>query len=395
MKERWIRILDFICEFSLYGLIFFIPISKAAIEIFFAFAFTAFILKKILKPNFESLRSPVYLLLFCFIMFNAISLINSGQYFIKSIISLFFKWMEYILIFIMIGDTFNSHKRIRNTLFIILSISLLIGIDGLLQYFSASDFLRHRSVGVVNSVYAITASFNHYNDFGAYLVVILSLVFALFISTQEKLYKSALFLLAVLLEVCLLLTFSRGAWLGFICVFFLMLFISRKFTEVISIMLAFIILIISLPITRERWAFIFSIGGDASRFDLWKLTFSMIKENPFLGKGIGTFMDHFSQRAPNLYTQYAHNCFLQIWAETGIFSLSSFLTFITLLLFRGIAVFKKNNNYILLGISCGIFGFLVHSFFDTHLYSLQLSVLFWSMAGILVAATKLKTEVSR
>jgi len=51
-------------------------------------------------------------------------------------------------------------------------------------------------------------------------------------------------------------------------------------------------------------------------------------------------------------------------------------------LYLCIKVFKKSQDFILLGLICGIFGFLVHSFFDAHFYSLQLSVFFWSMAGI-------------
>lgn len=401
MREKWISFFDYVVEYSLYGMIFFIPISKAAIEIFFAFAFTAFLFKKILKPDYEFLSEPthpflLYLFLLLFISFSGLSLINSGPYFVKGLMSLFFKWGEYILIFIIISGAFTTYKRVRNALFILLSVSFLVMIDGLWQYFFAFEFLRHRSlVGVVNNTYAITASFNHYNDFGAYLVIILSLVLALFISSQKNLHKLALFLLVTLLEICLLLTFSRGSWIGFISLFFLMLFISRKFKELIPMFGIFIILLISLPLIRQRWAFIFKIGGDADRLIVWRAALDTIKENPFLGKGIGTFMDYFSKRVPNLSVQYAHNCFLQIWAETGIFSLLSFLAFVILLLSRGIIAFKRNNNYIALGLFCGIFGFLVHSFFDTHLYSLQLSALFWSMAGILVATIKLETDASK
>jgi O-antigen ligase len=85
---------------------------------------------------------------------------------------------------------------------------------------------------------------------------------------------------------------------------------------------------------------------------------------------------------------YAHNCYLQIWAETGIFALLSFIVFIILILRQGIKTFIKTHDYIVLGLLCAIFGFLVHSFFDNHLYSLQLAVLFWFLAGMLAAVNK-------
>ena len=42
------------------------------------------------------------------------------------------------------------------------------------------------------------------------------------------------------------------------------------------------------------------------------------------------------------------------------------------------------------GLLAGLFGFLVHSFFDTNLYSLPLAVLFWAFAGL--AAAKIQSE---
>jgi O-antigen ligase len=112
----------------------------------------------------------------------------------------------------------------------------------------------------------------------------------------------------------------------------------------------------------------------------------MIKENPLLGKGIGTFMSHFRSYSDLEIISYAHNCFLQIWAETGIFSVLSFLGFLITLIYKGIDVFKKYNDFIILGLTCAIFGFVIHSLFDPHFYSLQLAVLFWSLSGLLAAA---------
>ncbi len=137
-------------------------------------------------------------------------------------------------------------------------------------------------------------------------------------------------------------------------------------------------------------AFTFGPSGDMDRFKVWQAAFAMIKDHPILGQGIGTFMDNFRKYMPNLIIQYAHNCFLQIWAETGIFSLLSFLGFLVLLFSEWIKAFNKNHNFLILGLLCGIFGFLVHSFFDTDLYSLQLSMLFWFTVGFTTAAAKLE-----
>jgi len=247
---------------------------------------------------------------------------------------------------------------------------------------------------VRSGVFAISGPFNHYNDFGAYLVIALSLVTALMFFGKgrgQAAYRYFLSGLEALLLVCLFLTFSRGSWLGFACSLLFMALLTGRLRRFALLALLCAGLILFLPGIKERAAFTFQPYGDSDRFSIWATAFRMIRENPLLGKGIGTFMDFFSRYTPSAYAQYAHNCYLQIWAETGVFSLISFLAFLVLSFIRCIGLYRKGRNNVMLGLCCGLFGFLVHSFFDTHLYSLQLAVLFWSVFGIIYGIMRLET----
>ena len=394
MKQGWLKILDLCSEYSLYGLILFIPISTAAVETFFGFCLLFFMIKKAINPDFKIFKSYTHLFLLLFIIFSAASLFNSGPYIIKSLKALFFKWAEYVLIFLIAQDTLANFKRRRHIcIYILLGMACILVIDSFSQHFLGIEFIRQRGMfrpGGYSRLFSVTASFQHYNDYASFLVVALSLSLALLIPKQKKIYNFGLYLLIGLTIASLLLTFSRGSWLAFVLSLVLMLFISRKVKKIFPILAAFIILIISLPGTKERVDFTFGVTGDADRFIVWRSAARMIKENPFLGKGLGTFMDYFHKYVPQLFVQYAHNCYLQIWAEAGIFSLLFFLIFLSLLLLGGIKTFKAKGDYIALGLVCGIFGFLVHSFFDTQFYSLQMSSFFWAAAGILQSIT---TEV--
>ena len=398
MKEKFLKFLDYAGEYSLYALIFFIPISNAAIESFFGFMLLFFILKKFIKPDFGFLKSPTYIFLLFFLIFMGTSLFNGGQYLTKSLSALFFKWLENILIFIITLETLRDKKRIKKCLGILLFTACLIGIDVLFQKFTGADFIHNKkmvTVGSESALLGVTASFHHYNSLGTYLVFVLSLVLASLISIKDKLQKTFLFALLILLQVCLILTFSRGSWIGLLAVLILMLFLSPKVNKLVYIFSIFITIIVFLPGIRERTMFIFAPQGDADRFLVWQGAFKMIKTHPFLGMGLGTFMANFQEYVSKSMTiQYAHNCYLQIWAESGIFALLSFVLFIGSILYKSIKTFKKNNsNFILLGFICAFFGFLLQSFFDNQLYSLQLSALFWFMAGVTVALTKQEKEV--
>lgn len=398
MKEKFLKFLDYAGEYSLYALIIFIPISNAAIESFFGFMLLFFILKKFIKPDFGFLKSPTYIFLLFFLIFMGTSLFNSGQYLTKSLSALFFKWLENILIFIITLETLRDKKRIKKCLGILLFTACLIGIDVLFQKFTGADFIHNKkmvTVGSESALLGVTASFHHYNSLGTYLVFVLSLVLASLISIKDKLQKTFLFALLILLQVCLILTFSRGSWIGLLAVLILMLFLSPRVNKLVYIFSIFITIIVFLPGIRERTMFIFAPQGDADRFLVWQGAFKMIKTHPFLGMGLGTFMANFQEYVSKAMTiQYAHNCYLQIWAESGIFALLSFVLFIGSILYKSIKTFKENNtNFILLGFICAFFGFLLQSFFDNQLYSLQLSALFWFMAGVTVALTKQEKEV--
>jgi len=394
MKERTIKVIDYILDYCLYGLILFLPISTAGVEIFASLLIFFFFIKKLLKPDFYFFKNRTHLYLLFFVIFNVLSLFNSGIYLKKSLNALFFKWLEYILIFLIVQDTLNNPKKIRNVLVIFLAVAGLVAIDGIFQKFFGFDFLRQKRLNLAQDglFYAVSGPFNHFNNFAGYLVCILLIALSLFfLKTKKIIYQLGLSLLIILLGLCLLLTFSRGGWLSFLLGVILMLILSRRLKIILPIVFIFIVILILIPTLRERAIFTFQKGGDATRFKIWEGAFRIIKESPFLGKGVGTFMDYFPKYTQNLGVQYAHNCFLQIWAETGIFSLLSFLLFIGSILIKGIKFLGTvpiGSYPFLIGLISSIFAFLVGSFFDTHLYSLQLAMLFWFLVGWLMAIVK-------
>ncbi|MCK4249387.1 MAG: O-antigen ligase family protein, partial [Candidatus Omnitrophica bacterium] len=275
---------------------------------------------------------------------------------------------------------------------IFLVVAALVGVDALVQHFSGVEFLRQRSaIWMRDGLYAVTGPFRHYNNLGAYLVCVLSMAIVLFSSKEIKMWlRMFLFFTAILCGWALLLTLSRGSWVGMGVSLVFMVCLSRRTKIILPVLGVFILILILTPIIKERFFHIFESGGDSGRFGIWQSAWAMVKENPFLGKGLGTFMSRFSQYvSPGAGLQYTHNCFLQVWAETGIFALLSFLSFLSILLVRSTKVCWNSSEPVLLGLICGISGFLAHSFFDTQFYSLQLAVLMWVLLGITSSLTSI------
>ena len=147
----------------------------------------------------------------------------------------------------------------------------------------------------------------------------------------------------------------------------------------------------------------FSDVGLMDRTVMWGTAWKMIEARPFCGQGLNTFMANFLDYAigPNNGPAYAHNCFLQITAETGIPGLVTFLLFLGALFVTWRTALRKaptpeeaedraGLRVVLLGLAAGLLAFLVQSLFDTNLYSLRQATLFWSLAGL---ATGLSSRV--
>ena len=374
-KEKIIAVLDRTLEYSIYAMIVFIPVSITIIEVIFIFSATLYAIKKILKPDFKAFKNPTYLLLLAFFSFSALSMVNSGEYFAKSLNALIFKWLEYLFIFVIVEDTMNTPKRVRNSVVAFLLSGTIIGLDAIFQKITGFDLLRQRELIIGR----VTAAFKVTNILAAYLIPVLISTIA-FLSSKSIDRKKRIFLIfsSTLLVSVLIFTFSRAGWLGFIAALIFLLFLSRNIKVAAVPLLLFLSILLVVPTLRDR----VTAHGDAQRVKLFTTTVKMIKANPVLGHGVGTYMDRFSRYHPDTNPAYAHNSYMQIWAETGIFSFLSFMAFLSLLLAKSVKAVLRNRDFILMGLVCGIFGFLVHSFFDNHFYSLQLSFLFWTLAGL-------------
>lgn len=374
---------DFLAKFGLGGMLFFIPISNALINSFFGFFLLGFIGKKAIDHDFSFLKQWVNVGLFLFFLFMSLSLLNSGKYISTSLIALFLKWGKYILIFLLMQDVISGRKDILIFSAVLLSSATIAAISGISQFFCGIEFLRGREIQIMKGgARGITSGLNHCNSFGGYLLIpfFLALSLSLF-GKSSGLRKCLLLFLVLIFGFCVFHTYSRGAWIGVLAGLLAMTLITRK-RVMILVVCSFLGIILLYPKLREIFFSMFVAGGDSLRFEYWRIACAMFKENPILGKGLGLFMPYVSNHYPGMLVAYAHNCYLQILAESGLFSFMAFLFFLYMVLYTAIKRYLFERSAILLGIICGLFSFSVHSFLDVNLYSLPLAILFWIWAGL-------------
>ena len=400
-KIKIVNRCDKIILASLYGIAYFLPISKGIIECLSILAIVFFVFKKVVQRkgiSFTYLNFGIfaYLAICLLSVFLSSNVKISSRTFTCKILQDFF-------LFFVIADTLNTEKRARTFIYILFVSSLLLGIDGIYQHFTHKDFIRNRPDLIIPRIYA---TFGTPNDFGCYLITIIPfLLVTFFAKLRTKIFKFAIAGLFLLLFTCLILSVSRGAWLGFVASM-LFLGIWLPSIAVIFIILGLLLLFIKPffpPVIKDRLNNLFNFfapefisdSGSLERKIIWRAGWRMFLYSPIIGVGLGTFMFNYKKFLIEDYPFgpfYAHNCYLQMAAEIGVIGLSSFLMILLLFYLHGIRSLNSKNVpktyswYMLLGSLAAMLGYCVHMVVDTSFYSLDLGLLFWILLGLGAAA---------
>lgn len=385
MKLKILKFLDWSVEYSTYVFIFYIPISIALVGNFSIAAVALFFIKQFLSSDFSTINrhKVFFVLLLVFFICMSLSLINSGPLLGKSLKALFIKWGRFPFILWMILDTFKKPGRIIKALGVLLFSTALTGFSALSQKFIGLEFLRHQQPRILTGPFSDAISFAFYLLGSIFIAWSLSLY-----SWRHKLLRIGFCSLTLMIVIVLFLTRARGAWIGCAAgLIFMTLAVNchrlRKKTFWILFAASYMVV---LPLFTVG---LYLLRKDPQRMILMFGALRMIREHPLLGKGLGTFMNYCEAFSHNPWVCYAHNCFLQIWAESGIFSLVSFVILMGYVLYRNMKLVLKTpisfDYYLLIGLNATFLSLLVHIFFDTQLYSFQSSFLFWTMLGFVMA----------
>ena len=212
----------------------------------------------------------------------------------------------------------------------------------------------------------------------------------------NKRYRLPLFIVYCLLFIVLLLTFSRGGYLGLL--FSLAIFIlfawrkfsqeDKKFFSVTLLLAAVILLLIGWPVARRLISsFDVQEGSNIGRFAIWRDSWEVIKKTPVIGVGLGNYSlaVNFSQDYRNAVT--SHNLYLDIWAETGVFALLAWL-FMFGAAARGAYGKIKKLPVIALGCLAALAYFGAHSFFETAIFNPTVLAFLMIVLGLSLRTTK-------
>lgn len=287
------------------------------------------------------------------------------------------KYAIHILIFLTSASLADREKtKIIRT---IVMAGFIIGLLAIYQYFFGfRHLLDYISKQRIDSQFALDYirrkrvffPFATPNTLSGYLIMIIPLTF---------IYKDSIWLI-IPLALSLFLTQSLGAFLGLFLGIMICFYPRGQFRKrnllILSGLLATagIIFMIRLRTPGQHLQPLFST---VMRLSYWQETIQLIKSHPLIGIGPGNFdLPH---------SRYAHNSYLQLWAETGIFGLLAFIWLILSIAKSTLKSLKnghpKTQNALLLT-SC--IAFLIHNLVDLTFFLPEVSFIFWALAGLLM-----------
>ena len=267
---------------------------------------------------------------------------------------------------------------------------------------------------------ALKGPYVNKNHFAGFMEMVIPCGAALLFFQFQKSQKALILYAVILMGAGLGFSMSRGGWISFLigCIIYAILLfpLSRKKGAVASAGIAAGIVILCIaafyfigitPIIQKVESTVDDeYLGMEGRYHIWESSFQSIKENPWLGKGAGTYPYLFQKYRPRgifKRVMFAHSDYIQILFETGIVG----LLFIIIMLGERIypyilSGYKFHSDKILsrrfndvftpkhcwtrfaaaLSITAAVTAVAVHSFVDFSLHLSTNGILFAVLLGI-------------
>lgn len=298
-------------------------------------------------------------------------------------------YIKVVVFYFILINLIDTPRMLKVILWVITISAFFTALYGLIQFISAPPI-----VGILNR---ISSTRGDANNLALTLVSAIPLSIALFKIERNIILKVLLGFSSAIILFTVPLTFSRGGLLALAIILFLLVSRIQKKRYVLLILLLFVglsVLILPAAVWERASTTSFS-SMDASiqmRTQLLSGGLAMFLDHPIFGVGIGNFIVHSYHYSGVLPPSYAHNMFLHVTAELGIFGLFFFtaLLWITWRMLRRVQRTSSRETqpfffFISHGIEISLIGFCVAAFF----LSQQFNKMLWILIALSVCVQRL------
>lgn len=297
----------------------------------------------------------------------------------------------------------NTKEKLKKAAVALCVSLLLVSLYGVYQNLTGNMSAEWIDTEMFDNIGGrVVSTFENPNMLGEYLILLLPIVAALMLGDRNWTAKPTYIAAFAFGCLCLIYTWARGAWLGFLlaaAVFILMW--SRR--SVALIVGGLCLLPLAVPYLPANIVARFTSIGDLAdtstnyRVYIWRGSTRMAADYALTGVGVG------EQAFNRIYPYYSfagiekaphsHNLYLQIFLELGIFGFILFVALLICFLQSGFTLAKKGEDktvrLIGCGALCGVLAALLQGMTDYVWYNYRVFFIFWLVFGICSAARRI------
>lgn len=252
------------------------------------------------------------------------------------------------------------------------------------------------NVVVIGGLQRVASVYGHPNNLGLYLGRVWPVAAALALALGWRTRRGAAFGLCALL--CLggiLVSFSRGAWLGAAAALIVLALPALRARFGARLGPGVVALIVALALAGGLGLLLRgTLGGDsaATRLALWREALALIQRHP-LGIGLDQFYwYHNPDFGPSLidpsligtseqFASHPHNLLLDIWLRMGPLGLLAF-AWLLVRFFRAAWPGLRGASPLLLGALAAMTAALIHGLVDNFYFLPDLAIVFWALFAL-------------
>jgi O-antigen ligase len=284
-----------------------------------------------------------------------------------------------LLIFIVLVNVVKTERRLDLLILLVLAVSIYLSINAIQDYQLGVFKVGKAENNNLRIAGRIKGLFENSNDLALHLVTMAPLAFALAFAKRGIISKVVYLGAAILIVAAIVVTFSRGGFLGLIAVAFVLvrkLGRNNRVTATTGFIFAVLLFLAFEPGDYGgRISTIFDSAGDitgssSQRNQVLQRSVLVALRYPLFGVGLGNFHHKSYQELGT------HNAYTQVGSEMGIAAMVIYMMFLLAPLKRLRDIERESRGspeqrklyYLSIGLQASLIGYMVSSFFGAVAY---------------------------
>ena len=361
------------------------------------------------KQSFFLHKNPLIFPLALFAVVNIASLLNAEN--IERSISVLLFTLFTIIFSLLIPQLVYKKSHVKLIVKLVIISAFVVGVFGIFQFLGDIIGLPQSITGLRDLYTKDVLGFPRIQStaleplyFANYLLIPLGLLGALFLGKSKIIRYSYLIFLMIFLGLNLVLTVSRGGYLGFGAIlavlgiyYFKRIFTSKRtpILLIVVIIIAYVAIqflglgdTVNLEIFREHVVNVFYGASYSERVETLQIAMNGFYQHPWIGVGVGGFGPFASVHPyiqPTDGWNIVNNESVELLAEVGILGLLSFFVLVGILIFRSIKAIQITKDSYLRAIMIGFLAVFVGISVQYQTFSTLYIMHVWFVIGMIIA----------